>query len=374
MLTGSEKEASMAKILIGTMLVLMGSMAAAQEDGSREQEQEQVQVEVLEAYPEEIQASLETQARHLRQLIPPDPDGESLDFVLENLRRWNPGQVIRVAFFGGDSTLRRDIADVASEWSQFGNIRFDFGASPAAGSFHEWSPADRVYRAEIRISFHERGFWSIVGNDSITPAVSQPGEPSMNLGGFHIQRPADWKAVVRHEFGHALGFHHEHQHPEGGCDDEFRWDDDLGYLPTRDGNGQFMVDPLGRRPGLYTLLSGPPNRWPPAKVDYNLRQLRDSRAFSFESFDRESIMKYFFGSWMFKSPQNSHCFTPSNAELSAGDKRGVALAYPRGREQIERLIQTRDRILGQLVGRSAANPQMMRLFQDRLEDLERFRG
>jgi hypothetical protein len=76
---------------------------------------------------------------------------------------------------------------------------------------------------------------------------------------------------MRHEFLHALAFHHEHQNMRGPCQESFRWDDDEGYEPTQGPNGAFIADPSGRRPGIYTYLAGFPNFWNRAKVDFNLR-------------------------------------------------------------------------------------------------------
>lgn len=58
----------------------------------------------------------------------------------------------------------------------------------------------------------------MVGRNAVNAALpgGGPGQASMNLAGFDIALPADWQAVVRHEFGHALGFEHEHQSPAGG--------------------------------------------------------------------------------------------------------------------------------------------------------------
>ena len=48
----------------------------------------------------------------------------------------------------------------------------------------------------------------------------------MNLGGFTEELPDDWEATVLHEFGHAIGFLHEHQSLNSTCEEEFRWDNE----------------------------------------------------------------------------------------------------------------------------------------------------
>lgn len=61
---------------------------------------------------------------------------------------------------------------------------------------------------------------------------------------------------MRHKFLHALAFHHEHQNPASSCEEEFRWQDDIAYHPTRDAIGMYINDYAGRRPGIYTYLAG----------------------------------------------------------------------------------------------------------------------
>jgi hypothetical protein len=280
---------------------------------------------VMEAYPDHIKARLEARERFATR----PPGAGALEYVLASARLWRPGHRLTVAFYGGRPALHSRIAETAREWTRHGHLDMDFGEAGPAGPFRTWSPADRSFAADVRISFDEPGYWSLVGRDSADRAIVEPGESSMNFDGFAEQLPPDWAATVLHEFGHALGFHHEHQHPLGGCDASFRWDDDAGYRPTRDELGQYIPDAAGRRPGLYTLLGGPPNEWSRATVDHNLRQLRPSHAFQSGPFDLQSIMKYSFPAWMLHDGEQSPCFSRWNAVLSEADRQGMARAYPR---------------------------------------------
>lgn len=81
---------------------------------------------LFEIYPDEIQARLEARQRFARNL-PGEVEGTNLEFVIETLKRWQPGQTLTVAFRGGSRVLHTRIAGVADEWTNHGNIKFDFG-------------------------------------------------------------------------------------------------------------------------------------------------------------------------------------------------------------------------------------------------------
>jgi hypothetical protein len=253
-------------------------------------------------------------------------NSEGVQSVILKSRVWNPkDQPLTVAFLGGSAELRGKIVSMISAWSAAANIRFDFGSQRA---YREWTRADRSYAADIRIAFDEQGYWSFVGSDSIDPNVSKANQASMNFQGFPDGLPADWQGVVLHEFGHAVGFEHEHQSPAANCNAEFRFDDDPGYIATKDIYGSFIQDSQGRRPGIYTVLGGSPNNWDRQQVDFNLKQLPNTTDLRFSAFDLHSIMMYSFQSWMFVSGDQSSCYTPENQTLSIQDQRAALETYP----------------------------------------------
>lgn len=287
----------------------------------------------LESLPEHVLSTMEVRDRWFARTSTTDPQGRS--FVVEDLVRWVPGTAVRVAFLDGDTALHRDIEQAVLQITNSCNIRLDFGFDVATSTYRKWSTNDQNYAAEIRVSFDQDGYFSLVGIDSINrnigsayaPVGGRPHQRSLNLEGFHIQRPASWQATVRHEFLHALAFHHEHQNPTSSCEEEFRWQDDLGYQPTRDTLGRYINDRSGKRPGIYTYLAGYPNFWSRRIVDHNLRRL-PSAGLTTGNFDRASIMLYRFPALFYRSNPSSCAPIGNGQDLSQGDQEGLRHLYP----------------------------------------------
>lgn len=62
--------------------------------------------------------------------------------------------------------------------------------------------------AIIRITRGLPGYWSYLGTDC---AMIPADQPTMSLQEFSLKMPeSEWKRVIPHEGGHALGFPHEH--------------------------------------------------------------------------------------------------------------------------------------------------------------------
>jgi hypothetical protein len=308
---------------------------------------------VLESLPDEVEATVQLRDAWFRDL--PSASG-GLEFIVSDLRRWNPGQRVRVAFLGGDTALHRDIMEATREITESCNLILDFGETQN-GTFRTWSTQDTEYAAEIRVTFDKSGYFSLVGTDSIAPDIGRetdavggrPGQCSLNLGGFTVSRPANWRGVVRHEFLHALSFHHSHQNMRGPCEQSFRWDDDEGYEPTQDAQGRFVVDSAQRRPGIYTYLSGAPNRWKKEKVDHNLRTEDDPTAVA-GPFDRRSVMLYRFPPLFYKTLPSECAPEGEGISLSEGDRRGLQLLYPGTSSGIEAIMERRRALAGTIEG------------------------
>jgi hypothetical protein len=286
----------------------------------------------LDALPEPVLASMEVRDRWFAT-AGVSSEGEA--FFLSDLQRWLAGSTLRVAFLGGDTALHRDIESATRQITDGCGITLDFGFNATTGQYRTWSTGDMDYAADIRVSFDQHGFSSLIGRDSITASIGvadqpmggRPGQRSLNLGGFPLQRPAKWPGVVRHEFLHACAFFHEHQHPSGGCEMQFRWEDPPGYQPTTDKQGGYIVDAAGLQPGIYTYLAGNPNFWSRAKVDHNLRPGSATGAVVGQ-FDPASIMLYQFPPLFYRMFPNPCSPTGNGLDLSPGDIAGLLRLYP----------------------------------------------
>jgi hypothetical protein len=252
---------------------------------------------IMEGYPDPIIKRIITRDQKRKDVLPESLNGHPMQLVLEDLLLWDEA-VLTVSFKAGTTALHGQIAASASEWSKYANVTFDFGYDPSKDSYRSWVPNDTSC---IRVGFAEPGYWSFVGTDSLDPEICRPGDITLNLEKFDINLPAAWQATVLHEFGHALGFHHEHQSPVSQCD--FDWEK------------------------LYAYLAGPPNFWSKEKVDFNLKQM-PAGGLTFSPYDKQSIMHYSFPEWMFILGSASPCFIEVNNALSEEDKKMAAKAYP----------------------------------------------
>lgn len=161
---------------------------------------------------------------------------------------WSIGRILRVCFLDGPSAVHDRIQEIAPRWSLYANIKFAFGTDPDA---------------EIRVSCAEPDVsWSLLGTDALD---CPKGQPTMNYGWLTPTTPfEECERVVLHEFGHALGLIHEHQHPDAGIP----WNKDAVY-------------------SFFQRLG-----WTKADVDHNLFQRYDRDSLRCSYYDRDSIMHY----------------------------------------------------------------------------------
>jgi hypothetical protein len=220
-----------------------------------------------------------------------------LEAVVQRSLTW-PGNSASVCFFDGSQRTRDHVAEVAEQWALATKsvLKLDFGPSGARRTCDWSNPSD------IRVSFNGVGYWSYVGTQAkLINAYKQ----TLNLAGMDTitSFTTQEDGVILHEFGHAIGFEHEHQSPQSGCEEEFNWN----YL--------------------YTALG-----WPRDDVDRNMRRLDISSSKTLlltTAFDSKSVMLYSLSPEAFKDPNAAKCYIPrSNTKISDLDARAAEIVYP----------------------------------------------
>jgi hypothetical protein len=251
-----------------------------------------------EFFNEDLPPHLQAQTARADETLSLGESGLVARGVINRLKQWPPEvRTLRVCFFGGRADLRKRIIDVANRWmAQPVGLSFDFGTAP---NFRDCISSGDDH---VRVGFREAGYWSLVGQDSYERAGQM--QQSLNLHTrfkYDPPREPSFSRYVLHEFGHALGFEHEHQHPWSGCEAQFNWD------------------------AIRADLSGPPNNWNDAEINYNMRQL-SADDLTLTTFDPQSIMLYTFPASYYKP--GATCYHETNYTLSTGDFSLLARTYP----------------------------------------------
>lgn len=198
-------------------------------------------------------------------------------------KKWPNGSVITVKLTGGTTKVRNKVMQYAQQWSQYANITFQFVTSG---------------NAQIRVSFISgAGSYSYIGKDALSIASNQE---TMNFGWFNDSTTdTEFSRTTIHEFGHALGMIHEHQHP-------------LAAIPWD-------------KPKVYAYYAGAPNYWTQAQVDNNLFAKYSTTQTQYSAYDKLSIMHY-----SISSNLTTNGFSVgNNTVLSATDKQFIATVYPK---------------------------------------------
>jgi hypothetical protein len=203
----------------------------------------------------------------------------------EHTKFWRPGRTLTIAIAQLGNGSFDVIKNVINTWAVHVNLKF---------KFIELSDNDELYEGDIRIDLlplYNDLASSAVGTDAL---LIPSYKATMWLGSDHT-RPG-YEYVVLHEFGHALGRVHEHQHPDANIP----WDREKTY--------QWF-----QRYGMSREL-----------VDINVLPLERSAGFTYTPYDRYSVMHYAIpdectlGDW----------HQPLNTELSARDIAFALRAYP----------------------------------------------
>ncbi len=204
----------------------------------------------------------------------------------ETAKMWSPGETIKVfiSTTNGSSQLVELVKSTAKQWEGIANIKFDF--SPRTKS-----------EGQIKVWFNATNrYWSWIGRDVLSNVLN---ENTMNFGfvnrGMSVE---EMQRIILHEFGHALGFIHEHQSPVAGI----QWDKDK----------------------VYQLFAEEPNKWSRADVDFNIFARYSATTTNFSAYDPTSIMHYQIPAALTINGVG----TPMNFGFSSQDIRYAGMIYP----------------------------------------------
>ncbi len=197
---------------------------------------------------------------------------------------WEPGETIKVGFdiVGGSLTLMDEVKLYAKEWEKYANIKFEF--------------VPNITNAVIKVGFKPGGSYSVIGREALTAPANTL---TMNFG--WLATVADnslARRVILHEFGHALGFIHEHMSPSAGIP----WDKEK----------------------VYAFYAQPPDSWSRTDVDNNVFAKYSTSKTNYSSYDRLSIMHYPIPAELTTDGSS----VPFNTDFSAMDKQYATLFYP----------------------------------------------
>ena len=212
-------------------------------------------------------------------------------------KMWTPGEVIKysvIDFNGKQESLKDTVQKYAEIWENYANIDFEY--------------TETTSDAHIRIGMESGSSWSCIGRDALLIASDVK---TMNLGWLGGDAEANQR-VILHEFGHVLGFVHEHNGPASNI----KWKKNL----------------------VYQYYAQAPNYWSKEMVDQNVMFKYSQTITNYSDYDENSIMHYPIDPRL----TTDYRGTPFNTFLSSVDKQYAAIFYPFPNNIVEGILQTGD--------------------------------
>jgi hypothetical protein len=203
---------------------------------------------------------------------------------------WRPGRTLKILVYKYNEHSFQAVKNGANKWLPHANLNFDFIELDEEAIYDS-----EEFLGDIRVSFHpsfNNGGSSRLGTDAL---LGLPHDASMFLG-IDFSK-AHYENLVTHEFGHALGLLHEHQHPDA----EIPWDREKAYA--------------------YFASAANFSR---AEVDSNVFPLERTPDRTYAPYDRHSVMHYYVSNQLTVGDWHQ----PVNVQISEGDIAAMRRIYP----------------------------------------------
>ncbi|WP_223458370.1 MULTISPECIES: M12 family metallopeptidase [unclassified Pseudomonas] len=219
-------------------------------------------------------AAVKENARNVASTLPGRHQKRSVGY---HSTFWENGKNITISFMPGlRDEMKYDAERIIREWEPYVGLAFEVVESGG----------------EIRIDMKGEDSWSTLGTDAL---LQPPDEPTLLIG---IDAPyMVFRRTVLHEFGHALGLHHAHLHPQANIP----WNREKVYE-------------------YYTNVIG----WSREVIDHNIFDLETGADTFLGNYDKYSIMHYSVENSLTDGDWHVGRYT----ELSEQDKININNIYP----------------------------------------------